>query len=69
MPMHILLTKADKLTHGAGKNTLLKVQSEIRKGWGDAVTIQLFSAPKRLGLDEAYRVLADWMELEDKPVA
>ncbi len=36
MPMHILLTKADKLTHGAGKNTLLKVQSEIRKGWGMA---------------------------------
>jgi len=69
MPMHILLTKADKLTHGAGKNTLLKVQSEIRKGWGDGVTIQLFSAPKRLGLEEAYRVLADWMELEDKPAA
>ncbi|MNO35224.1 putative GTP-binding protein EngB [compost metagenome] len=68
MPMHILLTKADKLTHGAGKNTLLKVQSEIRKGWGDGVTIQLFSAPKRLGVEEAYRVLADWMELEDKPV-
>ena len=35
MPMHILLTKADKLTYGAAKNTLLKVQAEIRKGWGD----------------------------------
>lgn len=34
MPMHILLTKADKLTYGAAKNTLLKVQSDIRKGWG-----------------------------------
>ncbi len=69
MPMHILLTKADKLTFGAAKNTLLKVQSEIRKGWGDAVTIQLFSAPKRLGLEEAYTVLANWMELEDKAPA
>ena len=66
MPMHILLTKADKLTYGAAKNTLLKVQSEIRKGWGDAVTIQLFSAPKRMGLEDAYTVLADWMELADK---
>nr|BFE92707.1 hypothetical protein GCM10020185_32430 [Pseudomonas brassicacearum subsp. brassicacearum] len=67
MPMHILLTKADKLTYGAAKkNTLLKVQSEIRKGWGDAITIQLFSAPKRMGLEEAYTVLADWMELADK---
>jgi GTP-binding protein len=69
MPMHILLTKADKLTFGAAKNTLLKVQAEIHKGWGDAVTIQLFSAPKRLGLEEAYTVLADWMELEDKAPA
>ena len=66
MPMHILLTKADKLTYGAAKNTLLKVQAEIRKGWGDAVTIQLFSAPKRMGLEEAYTVLAGWMELADK---
>ena len=66
MPMHILLTKADKLTYGAAKNTLLKVQSEILKGWGDAITIQLFSAPKRMGLEDAYTVLAGWMELADK---
>ncbi|EPJ77171.1 ribosome biogenesis GTP-binding protein YsxC [Pseudomonas sp. CFII64] len=69
MPMHILLTKADKLTYGAAKNVLLKVQAEIRKGWGDAVSIQLFSAPKRLGLEDAYTVLAGWMELEDKAPA
>ncbi|MGV2837074.1 YihA family ribosome biogenesis GTP-binding protein, partial [Pseudomonas shirazensis] len=68
MPMHILLTKADKLTYGAAKNTLLKIQAEIRKGWGDTASIQLFSAPKRQGLEEAYVVLAGWMELEDKPV-
>ena len=40
--------------------------SEIRKGWGDAITIQLFSAPKRMGLEDAYTVLAGWMELADK---
>ena len=62
----VLMTKADKLTYGAAKNTLLKVQSEIRKGWGDAITIQLFSAPKRMGLEDAYTVLAGWMELADK---
>jgi GTP-binding protein len=42
------------------------VQADIRKGWGDAVSIQLFSAPKRLGLEDAYTVLAGWMELADK---
>ena len=31
MPMHILLTKADKLTYGAAKNTLLKIQSSIKR--------------------------------------
>ena len=63
MPMHILLTKADKLAFGAAKNTLLKVQQEIRKRWGERITIQLFSAPKRQGIDEAQKVLAQWLEL------
>ena len=69
MPMHILLTKADKLAYGAAKNALLKVQTDLRKGWGDGVSIQLFSAPKRQGIEEAQAVLARWMELEDTVVA
>jgi GTP-binding protein len=67
MPMHILLTKADKLTFGAAKNTLLKVQQEIRQKWGDAISIQLFSAPKRMGIDDAYAVLTQWLGLLDEP--
>ena len=70
MPMHILLTKADKLTFGAAKNTLLKVRQEIRKGWGDGVaSIQLFSAPKRQGVDEAQLVLAQWLGLIEEEEA
>ena len=65
MPMHILLTKSDKLAYGMARNALLKVQSEIHKGWGDTTTIQLFSAPKRIGLEDAYTVLAGWMKLAD----
>lgn len=67
MPMHILLTKADKLTFGAAKNTLLKVQQEIRQGWGEAISIQLFSAPKRIGIEDAYEVLTQWLGLLDEP--
>jgi GTP-binding protein len=63
MPMHILLTKADKLAFGAAKNALLKVQQDIRKRWGDRVSIQLFSAPKRQGVEEAQAVLGAWMGL------
>ncbi|MCQ4347971.1 ribosome biogenesis GTP-binding protein YihA/YsxC [Pseudomonas stutzeri] len=63
LPMHILLTKADKLTYGAAKNTLLKVQKEIRQGWGEVASAQLFSAPKRMGVEAAQEVLAGWMDL------
>ncbi|NND53433.1 MAG: YihA family ribosome biogenesis GTP-binding protein [Gammaproteobacteria bacterium] len=52
-PAHVLLTKADKLKRGAAKNTLLKVRREL----GDAATVQLFSALKRDGEDEARKVL------------
>jgi GTP-binding protein len=68
MPLHILLTKADKLAFGAAKNALLKVRQEITRGWGEEVGLQLFSAPKRQGVDEAHAVLAGWMELEDNVV-
>jgi GTP-binding protein len=61
--MHILLTKADKLAFGTAKNTLLKVRQDIHKRWGDRVSIQLFSAPKRMGIEEAQEVLAQWMQL------
>jgi len=65
MPMHILLTKADKLAFGAAKNALLKVRQEILREWGDGISLQLFSAPKRQGVDEALAVLAHWLQLDD----
>ncbi|SDU36237.1 ribosome biogenesis GTP-binding protein YihA/YsxC [Halopseudomonas salegens] len=64
MPLHILLSKADKLNYGAGKNTLLQVQSRVRKEFGGHVSVQLFSAPKRQGLDEAYAKLEQWLMSE-----
>ncbi|WP_145008104.1 ribosome biogenesis GTP-binding protein YihA/YsxC [Pseudomonas oryzihabitans] len=65
MPLHILLTKADKLAFGAQKNALLKVQRDLRQGWGDTASIQLFSAPKRQGVEDAQRVLAAWLGLDE----
>ncbi len=63
MPLHILLTKADKLAFGAAKNALLKVRQEIQRGWGPEVSLQLFSAPKRQGIEEAQQVLAKWVQV------
>ncbi|MBU3058668.1 ribosome biogenesis GTP-binding protein YihA/YsxC [Pseudomonas indica] len=69
MPLHILLTKADKLAFGAAKNALLKVQNDVRKGWGKGVSVQLFSAPKRQGIEEAHGVLAQWLGLLEEDEA
>ena len=59
-PLHILLTKADKLKFGAAKNTLLKVEKELKEV-ELTVSVQLFSALKRTGVDEAHAVFDDWM--------
>lgn len=69
MPLHILLTKSDKLAFGAAKSALLTIQREVRKGWGEGVSVQLFSAPKRQGVEEAQRVLASWLGLLEEASA
>jgi GTP-binding protein len=56
LALHILLTKADKLTFGAAKNTLLQVQREL-KDVNIPLTAQLFSALKKTGIDEVHQVL------------
>jgi GTP-binding protein len=60
MPMHILLTKADKLKHGAARATLLQVQKRLQ-GMGGLVTAQLFSALKHQGVDELRAQLDRWL--------
>lgn len=56
LPLHILLTKADKLTYGAAKNTLLQVKRELKDA-GCPLTIQLFSSLKKTGIDEVHEAL------------
>jgi GTP-binding protein len=56
LALHILLTKADKLTYGAAKNTLLQVQREL-KDISIPITAQLFSALKKTGIDEVHQAL------------
>lgn len=48
-PVHVLLTKADKLGRRQAGDALAAVQREV----GEAATVQLFSATKGTGLDEA----------------
>ena len=57
LPVHILLTKADKLKRGQAINALLKVRKEL----GKAVTVQLFSALSRQGAEEARERLVNML--------
>jgi GTP-binding protein len=63
LPAHCLLTKADKLKRGAGKNALLKVRATLKQEFPTA-TVQLFSALQRQGVDEVQAVLDRWLGLE-----
>jgi len=58
IPLHVLLTKADKLSRGPGKSTLLAVRRELASI--PATTVQLFSALSGEGIDEARKVLDQW---------
>lgn len=60
MPVHMLLTKCDKLSKGAGKQTLLKVRSNVAS-LGDLFSCQLFSALKHQGHGELISVLDHWL--------
>ncbi len=61
MPVHILLTKADKLKRGPAKSTLLKIKGILTKY--PEVTIQLFSALKKQGVEETRSVLTQWLTI------
>jgi len=62
-PLHIALTKSDKLSRGAALQTLRQVAAELNAQEGLKVSLQLFSALKRIGLEEARAVLDSWLEL------
>jgi GTP-binding protein len=61
LPAHCLLTKADKLSRGAAGNTLQAVRSELRRTFGDTVSVQVFSGESKQGVDEARSVLGGWL--------
>ena len=61
MPVHILLTKADKLKRGPALNTVQMVRRELDSNLAEAsISLQLFSALKRTGVEELEKQLFEW---------
>lgn len=63
LPLHLLLTKSDKLKRGAAQNTLLAVQKELKPF--SNVTVQLFSSLKNDGVTEVRTKLDEWLGDEE----
>ena len=63
-PIHILLSKADKLSRQEQTKVLREVKAELAN-WGEGrYSVQLFSSLKKTGVEEAEAVLADWLGIE-----
>lgn len=62
LPVHVLLTKADKLRKGQATNACIRVHDFLHKLDPD-FSVQLFSALNRTGLDDAHARMDAWFDL------
>ncbi len=59
--VHILLTKSDKLSRQQATMTLSQVKDFLKIDY-PMVSVQLFSSNKSIGIEEANKVLQNWIE-------
>jgi GTP-binding protein len=59
LPVHIILTKADKLAYNAAQTTLFMVKKQVAEV-DLPISVQLFSSLKKQGIDEIHAVLDAW---------
>lgn len=62
-PVHVLLSKSDKLSRQEAQKTLRAVQASLRE-YADNYTAQLFSSSKKLGMEEAEEMIGGWLGIE-----
>jgi len=62
-PVHVLLSKSDKLSRQEGQTTLRKVRAELSK-YADNYTAQLFSSPKKQGMEETEQMIGNWLGIK-----
>lgn len=60
MPLHILLTKGDKLKKGPANSTKLAVKKALQH-MGDNVSVQIYSSLKKEGTDILKVTLSNWL--------
>lgn len=63
LPLHLVLTKADKLGRGKQKASYDKV----RRALDERVGVQIFSAATGQGVDELERIMTAWLDMNHSP--
>jgi len=64
LPVHVVLTKADKLSRGPAKNQLFAVQKQL-EALGGQFTAQLFSAHNKTGVEELAIRITELLALDE----
>lgn len=62
-PVHVLLSKADKLSRSQALQTLKNVRNELTQS-GFNVEVQIFSSTHRIGIEQAENALRVWLDME-----
>lgn len=67
-PVHILLSKSDKLSKNEQIKTLAAVKKQLQPfAARQALSVQLFSSLKKQGIDEVENTVAQWFETFRQP--
>jgi len=64
-PVHVLLSKSDKLSRGPAQQTLIQVRNALHEA-GLEASVQLFSSLKKSGVEEAEAVMRKWLGVPKK---
>ena len=64
MPVHVLLTKCDKLSRGRAAAALQELEVALQE-FGPYVSVQLFSSTKRQGVEQVRALMVDWLGLNN----
>ncbi|PKL95761.1 MAG: YihA family ribosome biogenesis GTP-binding protein [Gammaproteobacteria bacterium HGW-Gammaproteobacteria-8] len=62
LPLHLVLTKADKLGHGKR----VEAVRQVRAALGGVASVQVFSATTGLGEGELEKLMEFWLQAEDE---
>jgi len=60
-PIHVVLSKSDKLNNSEKSLTIKLVKTKLREFGFDNTTVQLFSSLKRTGIEELEQSLTQWL--------